>query len=84
MKKKKCETTGKEIVTICCSCKKARLEDNSWAARGTEYDLTSLGFDVSHGICDDCGKRLYPGIFQKVMKKLETNLVLTSLKALYN
>ena len=52
---------------ICASCKKVRL-DGQWVS--IEHFLAHRS-DVllSHGICDDCGRKLYPEIWDEVSKK---------------
>jgi len=49
----------RDIIPICSSCKKIRNEDEYW--QSVESYLESK-FDVmvSHGLCNDCAKKLYP------------------------
>ncbi|GAB4485246.1 MAG: hypothetical protein OHK006_11060 [Thermodesulfovibrionales bacterium] len=52
------------ILPICSSCKKIRDEQGSWHQVET-YIRAHSGADFSHGMCPDCAKKLYPGIFDK-------------------
>lgn len=52
------------ILPICCNCKKIRTDKNSWQAI-EEYLLSRAPVDFSHSICEDCARKLYPGISLK-------------------
>jgi AmiR/NasT family two-component response regulator len=49
------------ILTICASCKKIRDEKGNWVPV-EEYIDDRTGASFSHGVCPDCGKRLYPQV----------------------
>ena len=49
------------LLPICSGCKKIRDQDGNW--QSLEAYLNSVGdVKLSHGICRDCAKRLYPDI----------------------
>jgi hypothetical protein len=48
----------REILTICCSCKKIRTGKSSWQAI-ENYIREHAAVDFSHGLCPDCSKKLY-------------------------
>jgi hypothetical protein len=57
------EATPKEFVTICAECKKViRLPGRPGQTRSGMQDEDSL---VSHGICEECARRLYGPIFNR-------------------
>ena len=52
--------TGQDtLVTVCASCKRQRDDHGQWIAA---EDLRSAGAArrISHGICPDCVRSLYP------------------------
>jgi PAS domain S-box-containing protein len=52
------------IIPICSSCKKIRDDEGFW----NQIDLYINKFtsaEVSHGICPDCCKKLYPEIYER-------------------
>ncbi len=46
------------MIAACSSCKKIRDDDGRWYT-WEEY-LRRRGAQVSHGVCNDCGEKLYP------------------------
>lgn len=50
--------TLREILPLCCHCKKIRNEEGSWEEL-EEYIHQNLGSAVSHSICPDCAKKYY-------------------------
>ncbi len=59
----------KMILPICSYCKRIRNSDGKWV----EIDLhtvDTLGMQLSHGICPECGGRLYPDVFRGKDDKL--------------
>ncbi len=69
-KTKRLETALEKVKTlsgllpICASCKKIRDDKGYWNQIETYIDKYSDA-TFSHGICPECAKRLYPGIFPK-------------------
>jgi len=59
----------KSFLVICSNCKKAKYEKNAWVDISQEL-LQLVGEDLSHGICPDCMRLLYPDLYDKVAKKL--------------
>ncbi len=51
--------TLKGIVPICANCKKIRDDDGFWNQLEA-YLYTHTEADLSHGICPDCMRKLYP------------------------
>ena len=52
----------RKIIPICASCKKIRRDDNSWEQLES-YISRHHPIDFSHGICEDCTKKLYPELY---------------------
>jgi PAS domain-containing protein len=56
--------TLQKILPICSSCKKIRDDTGAWKQIETYIsEHTETGF--SHGICNDCAKKLYPEYFKE-------------------
>lgn len=53
--------TLKGILPICCSCKKIRDDQGYWQQL-EQYIQQHSQADLSHGICPDCARKLYPGL----------------------
>ena len=47
------------LLPVCASCKKVRDDDGYWNQIDT-YIRDHAGVEISHSICPDCMKRLYP------------------------
>lgn len=52
------------FLPICASCKKIRDDKGYWT-QIEEYIKAHSEADFSHGLCQDCAKKLYPGFFKK-------------------
>lgn len=50
------------LLPICASCKKIRNDDGYWTLVET-YVSQHSDAEFSHGICPDCGKRLYGDLY---------------------
>lgn len=60
----------KSFLVVCSNCKKAKYEKNLWIDISPElYQL--VGEDISHGICPDCIRVLYPDLFDKIAAKFK-------------
>lgn len=55
------------MLPICASCKKIKNNKGCWEQIEV-YILDHSDAEFSHGICDDCAKKLYPNIFQGGLK----------------
>ena len=55
------------ILPICSSCKKIRTDEGYWQHVDV-YIRDNTNAEFSHGICDDCLKKLYPEYYGKTMK----------------
>jgi sigma-B regulation protein RsbU (phosphoserine phosphatase) len=53
----------KGLIPICASCKKIRNDSGLWQQL-EEYIGEHSEAEFSHGICQPCVKKLYPGIYQ--------------------
>ena len=51
----------KKLIPICSACKKIRKDDNFWESIEKFLDH-QYGAKMSHGICPDCAKKLYPDL----------------------
>lgn len=56
------------LLPICTYCKKIRDENGCWNHIET-YIRDHSGADFSHSICPDCGKRLYPDLYEEIEEK---------------
>jgi len=52
----------KKLIPICASCKKIRKDDGSWEQIEV-YLIRHYPINFSHGICEDCTKKLYPEFY---------------------
>jgi len=50
-------------ISICASCKKVRRKDGSWIPVEV-YVWEKTEAEFSHGICQDCARRLYPDYYE--------------------
>lgn len=55
------------FLPICCSCKKIRDDKGYWQ-QIEMYISNHSDVEFSHGICEDCAKKLYPEFHAKIMK----------------
>lgn len=50
-----------DVIVICASCKKTKNDRGIW--RKKKIKITFYSEDkLSHGICPDCAKQLYPDL----------------------
>ena len=47
------------FLTVCAACKRVKDKNNEWNDMDT-YIRTHSTIEISHGICPECAKRLYP------------------------
>jgi len=59
--------TLKGLIPICASCKKVRNDQGYWQ-QVEEYVSQHTEADFSHGLCDECARKLYPEYFDKGKK----------------
>jgi len=50
-----------QILPMCAACKKIKIAENTWETV-EKYISRHLGLDLSHGICAECRKKLYPDL----------------------
>ncbi|MBF0232254.1 MAG: response regulator, partial [Desulfamplus sp.] len=55
--------TLREILPICCNCKKIRDDEGYWQQLEAYFKENS-GIEFSHGICPKCAKELYPDLYE--------------------
>jgi hypothetical protein len=48
-------------VTMCSSCKRIREAEQHWASI-EDWQYRQHGDRFSHGLCEECTERLYPGL----------------------
>ena len=60
----------KKIVTICSNCKSVRNFKGDWI-KLEHYMYEETDIDLSHGLCPDCLRELYPDIAEKILNKKE-------------
>ncbi|MCU0411487.1 MAG: hypothetical protein MUF82_03005, partial [Bacteroidetes bacterium] len=56
--------TLRGLIPICSSCKKIRDDRGYWNFL-EQYIMQHSEAVISHGLCPECAKRLYPGVFDK-------------------
>ncbi len=56
--------TLRGFIPICASCKKIRDDEGYWQ-QVEDYISDHSDAVFSHGICQECEKKLYPALFQK-------------------
>lgn len=54
--------TLRGLLPICSSCKKIRDDEGTWNSI-EKYIVTKTEADLTHGICPDCCKKLYPELY---------------------
>ncbi|MBN1308257.1 MAG: hypothetical protein JXA18_10095 [Chitinispirillaceae bacterium] len=62
--------TLRGLIPICAACKKIRNDQGYWE-RIEKYIEDHSEADFSHGICEECARKLYPEIFNKEKKAEE-------------
>ena len=63
----------KDIIPICCNCKKVRDDENFWVAV-EQYFNKQTDIDFSHSICPECTDLLYPELKEiRARKKYKTD-----------
>ena len=58
----------KQIIPICANCKKIRDDTGYWESIEKYIEEHSTS-ELSHGICPDCSKKLYPDFSKKKVRK---------------
>ena len=53
------EIRKEDLIIICAHCRKARDKKGNWIPVN-EVLLQKAGLPISHGLCPDCVKKLYP------------------------
>ncbi len=56
------------LLPVCSSCKKVRDDKGYWSQIDA-YISEHSDAEISHGLCPDCMKRLYPDYWEKVKKE---------------
>jgi len=59
--------TLSSMLPICASCKKIRSDKGYWTQLEV-YIKDHLDVEFSHGICDDCLKKLYPDVYKEMQQ----------------
>lgn len=61
--------TLRGLLPVCASCKKIRDDDGYWQAVDAYIVKYNLG-GVSHGICPDCLRKLYPDFAEEIIAEV--------------
>ena len=61
--------TLRGLLPICASCKKIRDDEGYWSAVDAYVIKQGLG-EVSHGICPDCLRKLYPEFAEEIIAEV--------------
>jgi len=56
------------LLPLCANCSKVRNDDGYWQDVAS-YIRHHSEADITHGICPDCVKKLYPEIYQRLKEK---------------
>lgn len=56
------------MIPICASCKKVRDDKGYWQ-QIEHYIEQNSEIDLSHGLCPECTKELYPDVYEKMQAK---------------
>jgi PAS domain-containing protein len=56
-------TELKTILPICVYCKKVRDDEEFWQSV-ENYFKVHLDLDFSHGVCPECAKKVFPGLYK--------------------
>ena len=60
------------LLPTCASCKKIKEEDGHWIHMESYIqDHSSAKF--THGLCPDCIKKIYPEMYEEILKSLDTS-----------
>ena len=51
------------LVKVCCYCSRIQDERGRW--RPLEGILLHPSAELSHGLCPDCARELYPGLYSE-------------------
>lgn len=76
----KYKTSHNSFITVCSNCLRVKKDTMNWAVISTELK-NLIGQVISHGICPDCIKKLYPEQSESIIRHIinsEKN------KSLYN
>ena len=57
----------KSLIVVCCECGAVREVDGVFRSCNKKYK----DHNISHGICEDCHQKLYPGMLGRIRKKSE-------------
>lgn len=60
--------TLQSLLPICFSCKKVKDDKGYWM-KLEEYLSATMQVKISHGLCDDCLKTLYPNEANRILKR---------------
>ena len=60
--------TFKKVILVCASCKKIRDDKGVWKHQETPASLPREVV-LSHGLCLDCVRELYPEVADKVLAR---------------
>ena len=56
------------LLPMCSNCKKIRDDANDWIVL-EKYIQTHSDATVSHGLCPECAQKLYPELYEQMLKK---------------
>ncbi|MCF7942614.1 MAG: hypothetical protein K9M84_13455 [Spirochaetia bacterium] len=60
------------IITVCCYCHRVRAEDGTFE----HIDLSKAihrGFSITHSMCPDCVRELYPDQAEDILESISTD-----------
>jgi hypothetical protein len=62
-------STTNSMLTLCSNCQRAKADNFEWIPISKDLE-DLLGETISHGICPDCIRRLYPEMADSILRKL--------------
>ena len=66
------EESSDRVILVCANCKKVRNGAGDWKQRKTPINLCE-DIIISHGLCPDCMRELYPEVADKVLERNGVN-----------
>jgi len=56
-----------KFIVICSACKRAKISKQEWVVLSNDLSL-AITDTLSHGICPDCVRKLYPEYAEKILR----------------
>lgn len=63
------KTSHNSFITVCSNCLRVKKDTLNWVTISNELK-NLIGQVISHGVCPDCIKKLYPDQYEMIIKKI--------------